>query len=88
MITGLPAALHILINFFWIPGTSSAGTSTPKSPRATMIPSDTSTISAKFSTASTDSILEKILISGLPHSHNNFLISNTSWGLLTKEAAM
>ena len=73
---------------FWIRGTSSAGTSTPKSPRATMIPSATSMISSMFSTPSTHSIFGNTLISGLPFSAINFLISNTSCFLLTNEAAM
>ena len=41
--------------------TSSTGTSTPKSPRATMIPSDASKISSKFLTPSVLSILAMIL---------------------------
>src|SRR5690625_5405818 len=42
VITGLPTLLHSRINAFCTSGTSSGGISTPKSPRATMDPSDTS----------------------------------------------
>ena len=38
-ITGFPACLHSSIMSFCIPGTFSGGNSTPKSPRATIIPS-------------------------------------------------
>ena len=42
---------------FWTIGTSSSGISTPRSPRATMMPSKASTISSRFSTACGFSIL-------------------------------
>ena len=57
VITGFPALLHFLIIIFCMKGTSSAGTSTPKSPLATMIPSLNSKISSKLSTPSWLSIL-------------------------------
>mmetsp|Transcript_18656 Transcript_18656/g.57480 ORF Transcript_18656/g.57480 Transcript_18656/m.57480 type:complete len:435 (+) Transcript_18656:616-1920(+) len=47
--TGLPCRRHSSIISFWTMGTSSGGISTPKSPRATMIPSQTSTIARSCS---------------------------------------
>ena len=38
VMTGLPMRLHRAMSLFWIMGTSSIGISTPRSPRATMIP--------------------------------------------------
>ena len=38
--TGLPAARALRVIFFCRPGTFSTGISTPRSPRATMIPSE------------------------------------------------
>ena len=43
--TGLPACLHLRIISFCMPGTSSGANSTPKSPLATIIPSQASIIS-------------------------------------------
>ena len=45
-ITGLAAARAPRTSCFWIGGTAWIGSSTPRSPRATMIPSDTARISA------------------------------------------
>jgi hypothetical protein len=39
-ITGLAAARHLRTSRFWIGGTFCTGSSTPRSPRATMIPSE------------------------------------------------
>mmetsp|Transcript_19641 Transcript_19641/g.67663 ORF Transcript_19641/g.67663 Transcript_19641/m.67663 type:complete len:216 (+) Transcript_19641:1292-1939(+) len=61
--TGLPCARHSSMISFWTMGTSSAAISTPKSPRATMMPSDAARISSKLSTPSWFSIFE--MTSGL-----------------------
>ena len=61
--TGLHLRLHLWMIFFWICGTWSAGISTPRSPRATMMPSAASRISSIFSTPSAFSILAIIPIS-------------------------
>ena len=60
IITGILAFLAINTNFFWIRGTSSAGTSTPKSPLATIIPSQYATIFLIFATPSGFSIFAMI----------------------------
>ncbi|MMZ62433.1 hypothetical protein D1872_246410 [compost metagenome] len=60
VITGLPTRLHFSIMRFCTNGTSSAGISTPKSPRATIRPSETSKISSRLSTPCWFSILEMI----------------------------
>ena len=73
---------------FWITGTSSNGISTPISPRATMIPSDTRMISSIFSTPCIFSILEIIFILSQPCSSKILRISNTSSAVLTKDAAI
>ena len=57
-ITGLAAARHLRTMRFCIGGTFCTGSSTPRSPRATIIPSDTVKISSKFSIAAGFSILE------------------------------
>jgi hypothetical protein len=59
-ITGLAAARHFRTSRFWIGGTACTGSSTPRSPRATMIPSDTARISSKACTAAGFSILDRI----------------------------
>ncbi len=58
--TGLPASRHIWIACFWTIGTCSSGSSTPKSPRATITPSKASTIPARLSTAWGFSTLARI----------------------------
>ena len=50
-ITGLPARRHSRTARRWMPGTFSAGNSTPKSPRATITASDLSTMASSASTA-------------------------------------
>ena len=57
VITGFPALAHLDINSFCLTGTSSIGISTPKSPLATIIPSDTSKILSKLFIPSLFSIL-------------------------------
>ena len=48
--------------FFWANGTCSSGNCTPKSPLATITPSDTSIIESKFFIASLSSIFAIILM--------------------------
>ena len=48
--TGLPTRLHLAMHIFWAKKTFSVGISTPRSPRATIIPSDASSISLKLHT--------------------------------------
>ncbi len=64
--TGFPAAaaMHFSTISFCQMTTSSRGTSTPRSPRATMIPSAASVISSRFSSASVLSTLAMIFASG------------------------
>lgn len=52
VITGFPALLHFSINDFWTSGTSSGGISTPRSPLATIRPSETRMMSSMLSTPS------------------------------------
>ena len=61
IITGFEAALHFFTIIFCSKGTSSRGISTPKSPRATIIASETAMISSIFSIASGFSILATTL---------------------------
>mmetsp|Transcript_5834 Transcript_5834/g.17231 ORF Transcript_5834/g.17231 Transcript_5834/m.17231 type:complete len:210 (-) Transcript_5834:401-1030(-) len=56
--TGLPASRHFATIVFCHVAISGSGTSTPRSPRATMTPSDRSTMSSMFWSASSDSTLE------------------------------
>ena len=62
VITVLPTMLHFFIISFCTIGTASVSISTPKSPLATIIPSETSIISSIKSTALWDSILEIIFV--------------------------
>ena len=57
--TGLPASRHIWIAPFWTMGTSSRGSSTPRSPRATMTPSKAATMPSRLATACGFSTLAK-----------------------------
>ena len=57
VMTGLPARLALAISSFWMRAISSMGTSTPRSPRATMMPSAASRMSSKCSSAPARSIL-------------------------------
>mmetsp|Transcript_30979 Transcript_30979/g.70144 ORF Transcript_30979/g.70144 Transcript_30979/m.70144 type:complete len:201 (-) Transcript_30979:515-1117(-) len=56
VMTGLPARLHLVIIIFCATNTFSGGISMPKSPRATMMPSEQATISSKFATPASFSI--------------------------------
>ena len=73
-ITGFPACLHLRIISFCIPGTSSGGSSTPKSPLATIIPSQASIILFNSFKADGFSILAIIHALSLIY----FLTSSTS----------
>ena len=57
VMTGFPARVAFAMSCFWITAISSIGTSTPRSPRATMMPSAAARISSKCSSASERSIL-------------------------------
>ena len=69
-------------------GTSSAGISTPKSPRATIIPSATFKISSKLSIPSAFSIFAITGVYGAPHSRRSALISLIHSAFLTNDAAI
>ena len=56
VITGLAIAFVLEISIFCMRGTVSSGISTPRSPRATMMPSATFRISSMFASASNFSI--------------------------------
>ena len=87
VITRLPRRRHLLIRYFCTDGTSMAGISTPRSPRAIIIPSAISQISSMFSTPERFSILAMISISAPPFSSRKRRISATSFFRDTKEAA-
>ena len=57
VITGFPCRLASRMICFWISGTSSNGSSTPRSPRATMMASDASRMPHRFLSAVSFSIL-------------------------------
>mmetsp|Transcript_29468 Transcript_29468/g.57724 ORF Transcript_29468/g.57724 Transcript_29468/m.57724 type:complete len:221 (+) Transcript_29468:1075-1737(+) len=59
-ITGLATLRHLRTRRFWIGGTALTGNSTPRSPRATIMPSEAARISSKASTAAGFSILDRI----------------------------
>ena len=82
-ITGLPAARQARVSRFWIGGTGWTGSSTPRSPRATMMPSEASRISAKALTAAGFSIFDRI--AARPSASSR--ASKTSLGRCTKESA-
>ena len=86
VITGLPRRLHFSIIIFCNTGTSSAGISTPKSPRAIIRPSATSRISSILLTPSAFSILAIILISFCSDSKIR-RIATTSLARCIKDAA-
>mmetsp|Transcript_37778 Transcript_37778/g.83164 ORF Transcript_37778/g.83164 Transcript_37778/m.83164 type:complete len:363 (+) Transcript_37778:918-2006(+) len=96
-ITGLPAAAHMRTISFCQVTTCSSGTSTPKSPRATITPSDASIMSCRLSRASTDSIFEMISGAGVKSGVMQYLswqcwtyslISRTPSADRTNEAAI
>ncbi len=82
-ITGLPAARQARVSRFWIGGTSWTGSSTPRSPRATMMPSEASRISGNAFTAAGFSILERM--AARPSASSR--ASKTSLGRCTKDSA-
>ena len=88
VMTGLYALLHLRMMVFWMWGTWAAGTSTPRSPRATMMPSEASRISSKFLTPSALSILGKIWTCGAPISTQMSRICLTAAPSRMKDAAM
>ncbi len=82
-ITGLAAERHLRTRRFWMGGTFCTGNSTPKSPRATMIPSEAARISSKAFTAAGFSIFDKIAA----RSFANSRASSTSAARCTKDSA-
>ena len=85
--TGFPAALHFSIIIFWTAGNFSNGISTPRSPLATIKPSEASNIASILSTPSWFSILEMIMMCSPPFSFNICLIVSTSEAFLMNDAA-
>ena len=85
--TGLRARMQASISLSWMSGTFLAGSSTPRSPRAIMIPSVAARMSGKFSRASGFSILATMAMSALWRSRRR-LRSRTSCARRTKERAM
>ncbi len=83
VMTGIPKRFAVLIRRFWTRGTSSAGISTPKSPRATITPSHTLNNSSMQLMASCFSILA-ITPTARPLWAINSFSSSTSSGLQTK----
>mmetsp|Transcript_22145 Transcript_22145/g.62295 ORF Transcript_22145/g.62295 Transcript_22145/m.62295 type:complete len:211 (+) Transcript_22145:449-1081(+) len=94
--TGLPASRHLATTVFCHVAIWASGTSTPKSPRATMIPSLFSMMSSMFCNASNDSILLQMwTVSPSGYTDGcfatslsiNCLMASTPAPSLTKEAA-
>ena len=85
--TGFPACWHLRMTIFCKAGTSSAGTSTPKSPRATMTPSLIRIISSILSIAVRLSTFDMIFIE-LPCFSRTLRIDTTSLPLWINEAAI
>ena len=71
----------------WMTGTRSGGNSTPRSPRATMTPSDAATTDSRFSTASGVSIFAMTGV-GCPHSWQISRTSRRSSARRTNDSAM
>ena len=88
VITGLPSKLHFLMSSFCIIGTVSGAISTPRSPRATIRPSEIFRISSMLSIPSWFSILGIILMYSPSCDSSISRISSTSWARLTKLAAI
>ena len=82
-ITGLPARRHCCTSRFCKGGSWATGSSTPRSPRATIMPSDSSKIASKSSMAAGFSILEIIAARPLM----SVLASITSRARCTNERA-
>ena len=85
--TGLALSRALSMIFFWRNGTSSIGHSTPRSPRATMKPSNAAMISSRFSIACGFSILA-MTGSITPSSRMIRRTSSASAALRTKLSAM
>ena len=83
VITGMPRVLHLRMSSFCSRGTSSAGISTPRSPRATMTPSHIGSSASIWSMASNFSILATTGVVW-PWERIRALISSMSEGLRTK----
>ncbi len=86
-ITGLALSRALSMIVFWRNGTSSAGHSTPRSPRATMKPSNAAITSSRLWIACGFSILA-MTGSITPSSRITFRTSSTSAALRTKLSAM
>ena len=85
-ITGLPSCQHTEMTLFCINGTSSTGSSAPRSPLATIAPSDASRMSSRLRTLSAVSIL--LRTSALqPRLLSSRLSSRTASPSRTKERA-
>jgi hypothetical protein len=87
VITGFPFMTVLWMIFFCTTGTCWSGISTPRSPRATMVPLAAAMISSRFSTPSLFSIFAMMGMSA-PRSLRKFRMSRTSAAFRTKEAAM
>ena len=85
-ITGLALCKHLRMICFWINGTCSTGISTPRSPRAIMIASDSRMISRILRTASGFSIFAITFVL-LLRSARIFLIPVMSFTLRTNDKA-
>ena len=82
-ITGFPAWRQARTRRFWIGGTFCTGSSTPRSPRATMIPSEASRIDPNDFTAAGFSILDSTAARPLANARASF----TSSARCTNESA-
>jgi hypothetical protein len=87
VITGLPARLHAWMIFFCASGMRSVASCTPRSPRATMIPSATEMMPSMLSRPSSFSILA-MMRTFEPKGSMKRWMDTTSAGELTKLAAM
>ena len=85
--TGLPAALHFSIMSFCARKIFSVGISIPKSPRATITPSEASRMSSKFTRPSWFSTLLMILICA-PSRPRTARIFSTSLPLRTNDLSL
>mmetsp|Transcript_142 Transcript_142/g.539 ORF Transcript_142/g.539 Transcript_142/m.539 type:complete len:313 (+) Transcript_142:560-1498(+) len=75
--TGLPTMLHLAMSFFCAMTTFSAGISTPRSPRATMMPSEASMMASMLATPWWFSIL--LMMSGTCTSSPAGRLSCSTW---------
>mmetsp|Transcript_10847 Transcript_10847/g.32018 ORF Transcript_10847/g.32018 Transcript_10847/m.32018 type:complete len:263 (+) Transcript_10847:481-1269(+) len=87
-ITGLPCLRHSSMISFWTMGTSSGGISTPRSPRATMIPSHTSVIARNISGSTAWGFSSFARTLALLRPLIRFLSSSMSSGRCTKDRAI